>query len=199
MRYERCFGGFAGHNIRPAAGVHRGISRKRTRRGVMNRTAEATVRAIFVVLLVAILASCAESPRVPVSSEGKSSEASPTVDDLLRKQNREAEQRTDRIVELTKPLAECVKAHAHAYELYSSSETADVAARAAVGLCSKEEAAYRVALFQLAIILTSFDAESQAEQFHAKLLETALTIIVGERQRLRAPPSTPPPPSSSAI
>ena len=114
-----------------------------------------------------------------------------TVKDYLSRQTMQQKQRTDRIVELTKPLIECVKKNAHAYEVYSSPERADVVARAAVGLCSKEEGAYRSALFQLALVMTDFDATSNAQQTHEKLIESALTIIVGERQRLRTPPSQP--------
>ena len=168
----------------------------------MDRPTEARTRVLFSVLAATIVAACAASPRATVGSEAKPTEASQTVADLLRQQTRQQEQQTDRIVELTKPLAECVRNHAHAYELYSSTETADVAARAAVGLCSREEGAYRAALFQLAIIMTSFDANSRAEETYARLVETALTIIVGERQSLRAPPSQPSqplPPSNSAI
>jgi hypothetical protein len=106
---------------------------------------------------------------------------SQTVDELLKRQNEQQQQQIDRIVKLTKPLAECVKKHAH--ELSSSAEKADVVARAAVGLCSKEEGSYRSALFQLAIIMTSFDADTRAQRTHAQLVETALAIIVSERQR----------------
>ena len=114
--------------------------------------------------------------------------ASQTVDELLRHQNEEQQNQVDRIVRLTKPLAECVKKQAHAPGLYSSPEKADIAARAAVGLCSKEEAAYRAALFQLAMVMTDFDAASRAQQMHDQLVNTALTIIVGERRRHRAQP-----------
>jgi hypothetical protein len=119
---------------------------------------------------------------------GLNTAASQTVDELLRRQKEEQQKQVDRIVGLTKPLAECVKKQAHTYELYSSPEKADVAARAAVGLCSKQEAAYRSALLQLAIIETNFDAAANAQQMHDQLVETALTIIVSERQRQRAQP-----------
>ena len=108
-----------------------------------------------------------------------------SVDDLLQKQRMQQQKQTDQIVKLTGPLIERVKKRAHTYELYSSPETADVAARAAVGFCSKEESAYRQALFQLAIIMTSFDANGRAQQTHDQLVERALTIIVGERQHQR--------------
>ena len=114
--------------------------------------------------------------------------ASQTMDELLSRQNEEQQKEVDRIVGLTKPLGECVKKQAHTYELYSSPEKADILARTAVGLCSKQEAAYRSALFQLAIIMTDFDAAARAKQTHDQLVETALTIIVSERQRQRAQP-----------
>lgn len=119
---------------------------------------------------------------------GGSTVASQTVDELLRRQTDEQQKQVDQIVRLTKPLAECVKNQAHTYKLYSSPEKADVAARAAVGLCSKQEAAYRSALFQLGIIMTDFDAAARAQRMHGELVETALTIIVSERQRQRAQP-----------
>jgi hypothetical protein len=111
-----------------------------------------------------------------------------SMDDLLQQQKMKREKQLHQIVALTKPLIECVKKHAHTYELYSSPEKADVVARAAVGLCSKEEGAYRSALFQLAIIMTDFDAEAKAQHTHEELVEAALTIIVSERQRQRAQP-----------
>jgi len=107
--------------------------------------------------------------------------ASQTVDEILRRQNEEQQKQVARIVRLTKPLTECVKRHAH--ELYVSAEKAGVLARAAIGLCSKEEAAYRSALFQLAIIMTDFNAAAKVEETHSQLVEMALTIIVEDRQR----------------
>jgi hypothetical protein len=107
---------------------------------------------------------------------------SQTTEERLRQQTEHQQQQVDQIVKLTQPLAVCVKKHAH--ELVSSAEKADVAARAAVGLCSKEEGAYRSALFQLAIIMTEFDADTRAQRMHQQLIETALTIIVSERQHL---------------
>ena len=137
-----------------------------------------------------------EQPKPPGCREPNS------VQDYLSQQTMQQKQRTDRIVELTKPVFECVQKNAHAYQVYSVPERADIAARAAVGLCSKEEGAYRSALFQLAIVMTDFDASSRAQQTHEKLIESALTIIVGERQRRLSPPSQPaptPPPSSRGI
>lgn len=116
---------------------------------------------------------------------GGNTAASQTVNERLRRQNEEQQNQVDRIGKLIKPLAKCVKKQAHTYEIYSSPEKADAAARAAVGLCSKQEAAYRSALFQLAIIITEFDAAARAQQTHDQLVETALTIIVSERQRAR--------------
>jgi hypothetical protein len=110
---------------------------------------------------------------------------SQTVEELLQREHEQQQQQLDRIVKLTKPLAECVKKQAH--ELVSSAEKADVVARAAVGLCSKEEAAYRAALLQLAIIVTGFDADTRAQRMHQQLVEMALTIIVNERQHLPRP------------
>jgi hypothetical protein len=110
------------------------------------------------------------------------------MDELLRRQNEKQQKQVDQIAGLTKPLAECVKKQAHAYELYSSPEKTDVLARAVVGFCSKQEAAYRSALFQLAIIMTDFDPAARAQRMHDQLVETALTIIVSERQRQRAQP-----------
>lgn len=107
--------------------------------------------------------------------------ASQTVDELLRRQNEEQQKQVARIVQLTKPLTECVKRHAH--ELYVSAEKAAVLSRAAVGLCSREEAAYRSALFQLATIMTDFNAAAKAQETHGQLVELALTIIVEERRR----------------
>jgi hypothetical protein len=111
-----------------------------------------------------------------------------SMDELLQQQKVKQEKQLVRVLELTKPLGDCVKKRAHSYELYSSLEKADVVARAAVGLCSKEEGAYRSALFQLAIVATDFDADAKAKQMHNLLVETALTIIVTERQRQRAQP-----------
>jgi hypothetical protein len=110
---------------------------------------------------------------------------SQTVQELLQREHDQQQQQLDRIEKLAKPLAECVKKQAH--ELVSSAEKADVVARAAVGLCSKEEAAYRAALLQLAIILTGFDADTRAQRMHQQLVEMALTIIVNERQHLPHP------------
>ena len=59
----------------------------------------------------------------------------------------------------------------------------------AVGLCSKEEAAYHSALSQYAMVETDFDAASEAQQTHNRLVDLALTIIVRARQRPQAPPS----------
>jgi hypothetical protein len=108
-----------------------------------------------------------------------------TVSELLERQKAEQKQKTDHIVELFKPLADCVKRRAHSSDLYSSAESADVVARAAVGFCSKEEANYRAALWDLKLVMTDFDAEARARDSHDKLVDTALTIIVGERQHIR--------------
>jgi hypothetical protein len=55
----------------------------------------------------------------------------------------------------------------------------------------RTEGAYSSALYQLAIVMTSFDAASTAQRTHERLVEMALTIIVGARERRRAPPSPP--------
>ena len=121
---------------------------------------------------------------VSLACSGPSRAVAQSIDELLQQQKTQQERRIHRIVELKAPLVACVKKHAH--ELYSNSEGADIAARAAVGLCSKEEAAYRSALFQLAVIMTSFDAAAIAQRAHDSLVEAAITIIVSERQRQRA-------------
>jgi hypothetical protein len=110
------------------------------------------------------------------------------VEDALQQQRTQQQRQLEQIRKLTTPLIVCVKKQARAYEIYSSPEKADIAARAAVGLCSKQEAAYRSALFQLAIIITDFDAAARAKQTHDQLVEMALTIIVSERQRQRDQP-----------
>jgi hypothetical protein len=112
------------------------------------------------------------------------------LDEFLKKRQAEQDQKVDRIVALTKPLFACVGQTAHAPTLISSPETADNVARAAVGLCSKEEAEYRKALYELAMVQANFDADGRAKQTHEHLVESALTIIVTERQRPRS--STPP-------
>jgi hypothetical protein len=109
----------------------------------------------------------------------------PTVSTLLERQNAEQKQKVDHIGELFRPLAQCVKQRAHSSDLYSSAESADVVARAAVGFCSKEEANYRAALWDLKLVMTDFDAAGQARDAHEKLVDMALTIVVGERQHLR--------------
>ena len=106
---------------------------------------------------------------------------SDSISGAVRRQKMQQEERTDQIVKLTKPLFACVNKNARSSEIVSSSERADIAARAAVGLCSKEETAYRSALFQLAIVMTSFDATANAQRTHAQLVDIALTIIVKER------------------
>jgi hypothetical protein len=119
---------------------------------------------------------------------GVNAAASQSIDELLRRQKEQQEKRTDQVVNVTKPFAECVKKQAHTYELYSSPEKADVAARAAVGRCSKQEAAYSSALHQLKAVMTGFDADGMEQRMHDQMVETALTIIVSERQRQRAQP-----------
>jgi hypothetical protein len=114
---------------------------------------------------------------------GGNTAASQTMDELLRRQAEEQRKQVDQVAKLAKPLVECVQKQSHTYELYSSPEKADVAARAAVGLCSKQEAAYRSAIFRLAVIMTDFDAAGRAQQMHDQLVEAALTIVVSERQR----------------
>jgi hypothetical protein len=108
-----------------------------------------------------------------------------SMNELLKQQRAQQEKRLDQILKLMKPLVDCVKNRAHSYELVSSPENADVAARAAVGLCSKEEGAYRSALSQLALVETDFPAASKVREMHDDLVEAALTIIVRERQRQR--------------
>jgi hypothetical protein len=103
----------------------------------------------------------------------------------LERQKGEQTQKADRAVEMYKPFADCVKRRAHSSELYSSAESADIVARAAVGFCSKEEANFRAALWDLKLIMTDFDADRHAREGHEKLVNTALTIIVGERQHIR--------------
>jgi hypothetical protein len=110
------------------------------------------------------------------------------VDDALQQQKAEREKQLDQIGKLMKPLADCVKKQAHSNELYSLPEKADVVARAAVGLCSKQEGALRSAFHQLALV-SGIDASKHAQETHDELVEMALTIIVKERQRQRAEPS----------
>jgi hypothetical protein len=105
------------------------------------------------------------------------------IDDLLQQQRTRQQKQIDQIKRLEKPLVDCVIKQAHSYEIYSSSEKTDVAARAAVGLCSKEEGAYRSALFELGILIPDIDASTIAQQNHERLVETALTIIVAERRQ----------------
>jgi hypothetical protein len=107
------------------------------------------------------------------------------VGTALERQKAEQQQKVDHIAELFRPLAQCVRQRAHSSDLYSSAESADVVARAAVGFCSKEEANYRAALWDLALVHTDFDAAARARDAHEKLVDTALTIIVGERQHIR--------------
>jgi hypothetical protein len=109
----------------------------------------------------------------------------PTVGNLLERQKAEKTQKADRTVDMYKPLVECVKRRAHSSELFSSAESADVAARAAVGFCSKEEANYRAALRDLGLVMTNFNVEAHARDDHEELVDMALTIIVGERQHIR--------------
>jgi hypothetical protein len=123
-----------------------------------------------------------------------------TVGDYLLRQTQQQKQRTDLIVKLTPPLFNCVKKNIP--KLLSSPETADVVARAAVGLCAKEEQTYRAALFQLSLVITSFDAEAKAKNTHEQLVDFALTMVVGARQLPQAPssrPTLPNPPTSSGI
>jgi hypothetical protein len=98
-------------------------------------------------------------------------------------QTAEQVKQTDRVVALTKPLFDCVKKKAHSQELYSSPERPDIVAIAAVGSCSREEGAYKAALFQLQILMPDFDANSRAERTHQQLIERAITTIVLERKR----------------
>jgi hypothetical protein len=126
----------------------------------------------------------------PASAEVALTPPSSSVEDALRRQKINQEEKTNRIVALTKPLIDCVKRKAHSEDIYTSAEGADVAARAAVGLCSKEEGAYRSAVFKLAIVMTSFDASARVQQTHEQLVDLALAVIVGERQRGAATPKT---------
>lgn len=114
-----------------------------------------------------------------------------TLDQGLRKQTAENNEKIHQVMSIYyRPLVECVKLHASSSELYSSPESADVVARAAVGLCLREESAYDSALSQLALDIP-IDANDQVRSAHQELLDLAVTIIVAARQRLHEPSSAP--------
>lgn len=134
------------------------------------------------VLLLFLISACSIPWTAPISAQVVLTPPSSSIEDALTRQTKEQQEKSDRAVKLAKPLFDCVRRKAHSQEIYTSAESTDVAARAAVGLCSKEEGAYRSAVYQLAMVATSFDASAQAKQTHEKLVDVALTIIVGERQ-----------------
>jgi hypothetical protein len=113
-----------------------------------------------------------------------------SLDEILQREKAKQQNQLALIAKLAKPLGDCVRKRAHTYELYSSPEKADVAARAAVGLCAKEEGAYRSAVFRLATLVTDFDAAATSREMHDQLVEAALTVIVSERQHQHAQPET---------
>ena len=138
------------------------------------------MRVMTVVLLGATAAACAiASPpaiRAPLAAQANS------VDSALQRQREEQRQQDNQIIGLYKPLASCVRRRA--LELSSSPESADIAGRAAVGRCSKEEyGAYRSAVLGWGAMSSFTEANAYAQATYEKLVEQALTIIVSERQR----------------
>jgi hypothetical protein len=109
----------------------------------------------------------------------------------LEQQRAEQKRQTDQTITIGKFFNTCVASRAHDYDLYSSPEPAEIVAHAAVELCSKEESAYRSALYKLASFFPELDVERLADRQHRHTLDLAATIIVAERQRAKAPQERP--------
>jgi hypothetical protein len=86
------------------------------------------------------------------------------------------------------PVVACTKREA--LKLVSSPEAADIIARAAVGLCGREMLVFETVVRSSERFTSS--SERVIERERARLVDMALTIIVRERNRLRAPPAIPP-------
>jgi hypothetical protein len=104
-----------------------------------------------------------------------------SVSDALQRQKAEQKKQDDRIIALYRSLAACVGKQALA--LSSSSETSDIASRAAMGLCAKEFGAYRAAISGWSAMSSPAEADLRTQSDYQRLTDQALAIIVRERQR----------------
>jgi hypothetical protein len=100
-------------------------------------------------------------------------------------------QETEHIVLLFKEAVSCVRKKAFA--LVTSREAADIAARAAVGLCGSALTPYRGAVRSWTAMTSAERSEAYIRQQESKLVDMALTIIVRERMRPSPPPAAPAP------
>jgi hypothetical protein len=120
--------------------------------------------------------------------------AQSATEGVLEQQRAEQKTQTDRTITIGKFFNACVVSRARDHNLYSSPEPAEIVAHAAVEFCSKEESAYRSALYKLATFFPELDVEGLADRQHRRTLDLAVTIIAAERQRAKAPqerPATP--------
>jgi hypothetical protein len=159
------------------------------------------IRDICAVLVSALVAGCtiAKPPEQSSAEESLNRYADSLVANV-RDLEKDLKQQGEQLVKLHRPLALCTKRNALKLA-HTSSETADVAARAAVGLCGKEELAYRSAVGKWRALETSNDVKSHMDSTHDKLVEMAVTIIVRERQHqvTPSPQAVPPRETSNAI
>jgi hypothetical protein len=92
------------------------------------------------------------------------------------------------------PVASCVRQQA--LVLAASREAADVAARAAIGMCGTPLLRYSAAVRAWPAMRTPEEAEAFLRTDREKLTTMAITIIVRERMKRDAPrppiPATPP-------
>ena len=110
-------------------------------------------------------------------------------------------QESDDLIRLIEPFISCAKIRAT--ELARSSERADVAAEAAVALCSREYGAYETGVLWWSAMGSSAEALVYARHQRSKIVSVALTLIVRERQRPslvpRQPHTVPSPPATRSI
>jgi hypothetical protein len=147
--------------------------------------------ALALLILASVAPARAQTPRSNHERQVDWIFAQSATEEGLEQQRAEQKRLTDRTITIGKFFNACVAGRARDYELYSSPEPVDVVARSAVELCSREESAYKSALYKLATILPELDVEGLADRQHTRTLDLAVTIIVTERQRANAPQERP--------